>query len=234
MTDLKFRKLKAEEIDIRIGRVIKTNSFSGATLLLYKDARVDMAILDETVGPMNWQRKHTRENANCSVGIYNEERSEWIWKEDTGTESFAEAEKGLASDSFKRACVNWGIGRELYTAKNILVACKLDSDGKKPLNGTSWYVKTIEYAGEEISQLVIVEKYRDEEKEVFWLKPRKDKKEERPQPCSSQQIERMRELNINEPNVLKRFNVSSIEALSYQQAEFVINAKEKALEKEGK
>ncbi len=75
-----------------------------------------MDILDETVGVYNWKREHTRDNANCIVSIYDQEKKEWISKEDTGTESNTEKEKGLASDSFKRACVNLGIGRELYTA----------------------------------------------------------------------------------------------------------------------
>lgn len=112
-----FRRLKADEIECRIGQIKAT----GLTLLLYKDARCDMNILDETVGPMNWKREHTRDNRNCIVSIYDDEKNEWVSKEDTGTESNTEAEKGLASDSFKRACVNWGIGRELYTAPFIWV-----------------------------------------------------------------------------------------------------------------
>jgi len=114
---MKFRLLKADEIDCRVQTVKKT----GCSLLLYKDARCDMNILDETVGAMNWQRKHTRDNANCIVSIWDSEKSQWIEKEDTGTESFTEKEKGLASDSFKRACFNWGIGRELYTAPFIWI-----------------------------------------------------------------------------------------------------------------
>lgn len=112
-----FRKLNENEIECRIG-MIKEN---GLSLLLYKDARVDMNILDESVGTMNWKREHTRDNKNCIVSIYDEDKKEWVSKEDTGTESNTEAEKGLASDSFKRACVNWGIGRELYTAPFIWV-----------------------------------------------------------------------------------------------------------------
>ena len=112
-----FRDLRADEIDVRIAQA-KEN---GVSLLLYKDARCDQAILDETVGPMNWQRFHGRENANCTVSIWDKEKQQWISKEDTGTESNTEKEKGLASDSFKRACVNWGIGRELYTAPFIWV-----------------------------------------------------------------------------------------------------------------
>lgn len=114
---MEFRDLKAEEIDVRISHFTE----KGAILLLYKDARVDMQILDETVGAMNWQRKHTRENANCIIEIWDEDKKQWVGKEDTGTESFTEKEKGLASDSFKRAGFNWGIGRELYTSPFIFV-----------------------------------------------------------------------------------------------------------------
>ena len=115
---MNFRTLKANEIDCRINTINE----KGLTLLLYKDARVDQNILDETVGSMNWQRKHTRDNANCIVSIWDNEKSQWVEKEDTGTESFSEAEKGLASDSFKRACFNWGIGRELYTSPFIWIS----------------------------------------------------------------------------------------------------------------
>ena len=114
---LKFRTLHADEIELRVGSV----SAKGATLLLYKDARCDQAVLDETVGAMNWQRHHSRDNANCTVSIWDDEKKRWVTKEDTGTESMTEKEKGLASDSFKRACVNWGIGRELYTAPFIFI-----------------------------------------------------------------------------------------------------------------
>lgn len=112
-----FRNLKADEIDVRINQIASNY----CTLLLYKDARCDMNILDETIGAMNWKREHTRDNANCIVSIYDSEKNMWISKEDTGTESFSEQEKGLASDSFKRACVNWGIGRELYSSPSIII-----------------------------------------------------------------------------------------------------------------
>ena len=115
---MSFRTLTAEEIEARIG-MIKDN---GLTLLLYKNARVDMDILDETFGIFGWKREHSRDNANCTVSVYDADKQEWISKEDTGVQSNTEAEKGLASDSFKRACVNWGIGRELYTAPFIWVS----------------------------------------------------------------------------------------------------------------
>ena len=112
-----FRRLKAEEIECRVSQI----SDKGLFLLLYKDARCDMNILDETVGALGWKREHTRDNANCIVSIWDDEKKQWISKEDTGTESNTEAQKGLASDSFKRACFNWGIGRELYTAPKIWI-----------------------------------------------------------------------------------------------------------------
>lgn len=120
MGKLEFRLLNADEIDVRVQSVTE----KGLILLLYKDARCDMNILDETVGPMDWKREHTRDNANCIVSIWDSEKLQWISKEDTGTESFTEKEKGLASDSFKRACFNRGIGRELYTSPFIWISNK--------------------------------------------------------------------------------------------------------------
>ena len=114
----KFRDLRADEIECRV-QSVKTN---GLVLLLYKDARVDMNILDETVGSANWGREHyeCKGNLFCRVGIdigtHEGKAERWVFKSDCGTESNTEAQKGEASDSFKRACFNWGIGRELYTA----------------------------------------------------------------------------------------------------------------------
>lgn len=122
-----FRALRADEVELRVA----TMTAKGASMLLYKDARCDMNILDETVGEMNWQRSHSRDNANCTVSIWDKDKAQWVSKEDTGTESNTEKEKGLASDSFKRACFNWGIGRELYTAPFIWIpADKFDSYDK--------------------------------------------------------------------------------------------------------
>ena len=110
---MEFRLLRSDEIDCRIS----TCTEKGVSLLLYKDARCDMNILDETVGPFNWQRDHKELKGNiyCGVSIY-DNRGMWVTKWDCGKESYTESEKGEASDSFKRACFNWGIGRELYTA----------------------------------------------------------------------------------------------------------------------
>ena len=122
--ELKFRPLRADEVELRVS----TCNANGFSLLLYKDARCDQNILDETVGAMNWQRHHLRDNANCIVAIWDTDKEQWIEKEDTGTESFTEKEKGLASDSFKRACFNWGIGRELYTAPFIWISGNVEQN----------------------------------------------------------------------------------------------------------
>lgn len=150
-----FRKLRADEIDCRV----QSMSDKGLSLLLYKDARCDMNILDETVGCLNWQRSHSRDNANCVVSIWNKELGQWVSKEDTGTDSNTEAEKGRASDSFKRACVNWGIGRELYTAPFIFIKkgdFSLDDKGRCK---DRFYVSDIGYdRSGSINRLVIYNK----------------------------------------------------------------------------
>ena len=158
---MKFRTLKSEEIDVRVGNVSK----NGYTLLLYKDARCDMNILDETVGAENWQRDHKEVKGNlyCGVGIWHKEKSQWIYKWDCGTESNTEKEKGEASDSFKRACVNWGIGRELYTSPQIKIFCEMEKIGSSyKLPDSEKYrkfsVKEISYNDKrEIIKLVIVD-----------------------------------------------------------------------------
>lgn len=123
------RLLKADEIECRVG-TIKGN---GLTLLLYKDARVDMKILDETYGVGNWQRTHEVINGNlfCNIELWNDKINQWVKKQDVGTESFTEKEKGEASDSFKRAGFNVGIGRELYTSPFIWITPRQDM---KPYN----------------------------------------------------------------------------------------------------
>ena len=122
-----IRLLSKEDIDVRVAQ---TNIYNNngqqvvkVNLLLYKNARVDMKILDELFTPMGWKRTHKLigDRLYCQVEVWDAEKKEWICKEDVGVESNTEAEKGQASDSFKRACVNWGIGRELYTAPKITI-----------------------------------------------------------------------------------------------------------------
>ena len=152
-----FRTLKSDEIEVRVATV-KENFF---TLLLYKDARCDMNILDETVGAFNWKREHTRENKNCIVSLWDDKKSQWVSKEDTGAESFTEKEKGLASDSFKRACFNWGIGRELYTAPFIYIPDKTYIKKKYKGDGYTvserFTVSEIQYENKIIIGLVVTD-----------------------------------------------------------------------------
>lgn len=117
------KPLSIEQIEFRIQSI---NKGWYATILAYKDARVDMNVLDNIAWAFNWKKQYTRDNKNCIVSIYDESKKEWISKEDTWTESNTEQAKGLASDSFKRACFNWGIWRELYDYPVIQV--KLNSN----------------------------------------------------------------------------------------------------------
>lgn len=161
---MKFRALKASEIDCRIQSIGQNKTGAvGATILLYKDARVDMNILDETVGAMNWQRGHSVIDGNlyCTISIWDEEKEQWIAKSDVGTESNTEKEKGQASDSFKRAGFNWGIGRELYSAPFVYI--QLDKSEYKERNGkltsnAKFKVKDIGYdESRNIVRLVVVD-----------------------------------------------------------------------------
>lgn len=162
---MKFRVLKASEIDCRIQSIGQNKTKAiGATILLYKDARVDMNILDETVGAMNWQRGHSVIDGNlyCTISIWDETKKQWVTKSDVGTESNTEKEKGQASDSFKRAGFNWGIGRELYTAPFVYITLQ---DGEwyegrdgKPKSNAKFKVKEIAYdESRNIVKLVIAD-----------------------------------------------------------------------------
>ena len=147
-----IRLLAKEDIDVRVAQT--TTSRTGGvkvSLLLYKDARVDMKILDELFTPMGWKRSHKLigDRLYCQVEVWDAEKKEWILKEDVGVESNTEAEKGQASDSFKRACVNWGIGRELYTAPKVNIELS-ENEYSKDQNGKirvwqSFSVKSIDY-----------------------------------------------------------------------------------------
>lgn len=124
--------LNIEDIDFRIQSI---NKGGYATILAYKDARVDINRLNSVCGSLGWERRHTRDNHNCVVSIWDESNKHWVSKEDTGTESNTEQQKGLASDSFKRACFNWGIGIELYDYPVIQVKLNGGTDRKQ-----EWFI----------------------------------------------------------------------------------------------
>jgi hypothetical protein len=160
-----IRLLKASEIECRVQSVKKSGDAAGCILLLYKDARCDMKILDEVFGPLGWEREHQLINGNlfCTVKVYDAEKGMWISKQDVGTESNTEKEKGQASDSFKRACFNLGIGRELYTAPFIWINLNnneySERNNKLYVNSNVRFrVKEIGYnESSEINSLVIVD-----------------------------------------------------------------------------
>ena len=176
--ELTFRTLKANEIECRVGNTVKEKDQYGKVvkdqngndkvkaffLLLYKNARVDQTILDEAVGQWNWQCKYyqVKNTMVCSVGIYNEERKEWLWKDNGGDDDFnTEQVKAELSDSFKRACFNWGIGRELYYSPKIYIECKDGND-----QYAHYSVKVIEYdESKRITNLAII---NDKTKEVVF------------------------------------------------------------------
>ena len=128
-----IRLLQKEDVEVRVAQTTTTSGgVVKANLLIYKNARVDMKILDELYTPMGWKRTHRLigDRLYCLVEVWDKEKKEWVGKEDVGTESNTEAEKGQASDSFKRACFNWGIGRELYTAPKVSVELTEKEYGK--------------------------------------------------------------------------------------------------------
>jgi len=118
------KKLTREHIDFRVGQIIKAKDIIWCTLLAYKDARVDMQILDEAVGQLNWQNEYKRDSKGvlqCGIAIFNNTTNQWIWKWSNGTESNMDSQKGEYSDAFKRAGFMWGIGRKLYDFPTIFV-----------------------------------------------------------------------------------------------------------------
>ena len=152
-----IRLLRADEIECRAASV----SEKGVSLLLYKDARVDQRILDETFGVFGWQRSHQCIDGSlyCTVEVYDRDSGTWVAKQDVGTPGYAEKEKSLASDSFKRACFNWGIGRELYTAPFIWIPADktaIQMRGERYICNDAFSVRSIGYSDErEITELVI-------------------------------------------------------------------------------
>lgn len=196
---IEFRPLKAEEVEVRVG----TCSEKGCTLLLYKDARVDMALLDEVVGPENWDCAYESVDGKlfCTVGIRcNPDGTyhDWVYKQDTGTPSNMEAQKGEASDAFKRACFKWGIGRELYTAPFIWVPAdkcniKPGRNGKMQCND-KFVVTDMEVMDGQIVKLTVINQSR-KGAVVYGAaanEPQKPKK--RPQGASGSPFARISEL----------------------------------------
>lgn len=159
MSDIKIRLLRADEIECRISMINE----KGLSLLLFKDARVDQKILDETFTPFGWKRSHQMIDGNlyCTVEIWDHEKGQWVGKQDVGTMSYSEKEKGQASDSFKRACFNWGLGRELYTAPFIWIPAEVANIQKKEKDREQKYYTSDRFRVQAISY--------DEERAIDFL-----------------------------------------------------------------
>ncbi len=176
-----IRLLRADEIECRVATVNE----KGVSVLLYKDARVDQKILDEVFGAFAWKRTHQSIDGNlyCTVEIFDKENQIWVAKQDVGTTGYTEKEKSQASDSFKRACFNWGIGRELYSAPFIWVSAtktEIRKNGDRYLCSDRFSVAYIEYNEErEIAGLAI----RNDSKGiiVYELLPQNKKAKQQPE-----------------------------------------------------
>lgn len=240
-----FRKLKAEEIDVRLQSIQDTF----AIFLLYKDARVDYNLLDETYGEMGWQAKYTLIDGvlYCSIGVFDENSNQWIWKENCGVESNTEAEKGRASDALKRAGFCWGIGRELYSSPVI----KIWKSNYPSLNKfTKLHVEEIEYdENENISKLSL---FDDKGNQAFYwdkktqkkpkFEPKKSvevtpevAKEEQETPkvvyATAEQVKFIYGLmNVSDPNdplkqwLKKTYNTTAVTDLTAEQAQKIIDS----------
>ena len=225
-----IRLLRADEIECRVSTI----SEKGLSLLLYKDARVDQRILDETFTPLGWKRTHQSIDGNlyCTVEVWDEDKKQWIAKQDVGTMSYTEKEKGQASDSFKRACFNVGIGRESYTAPDFIWVTgdkvKIQKKGEKFTTYDRFHVQNIEYNDQrEISALVISDSFG---KVVYsWIAPKAaaPKPEEKPRASglSDAQVRglqaELERTGIALETVLQRYKVNSLgdlQADMYQRA----------------
>lgn len=232
---LKFRELRADEIEARIATV----SEKGCSVLLYKNARCDMNILDECVGQTDWQRDHKELKGNmyAGIGIYDNDKGEWVWKWDCGTESYTEAEKGEASDSFKRAGFNWGIGRELYTAPFIwFPADKLKTHAPKQ-NGNGYTcsdtftVDAIEYTSGKISYLKVV---NNKSKAVYTNGTSRELNQDNCGDSITEEeynllLKLVSEANVNTEKLCKQFGVNSLMLITKVQYTALKNKLEKAI-----
>ena len=218
---MEIRLLRADEIECRIGTINE----KGLSLLLYKDARADMKILDETFGVFGWKRTHQSIDGNlyCTVEIWDSEKQSWIAKQDVGTVSYTEKEKGQASDSFKRACVSIGIGRELYSAPFIWVSaqkCNIQRRNDKLICYDKFSVSEISYSKDrEIISLSIVN--GDTGEVVYSMFPKNA------QPVSMQFCEfdsELKRTGVLLDTVLSRYGVKSINEMTPEMLGKAINS----------
>ena len=219
MEKTNIRMLEAGEIECRVGMVNE----KGCSLLLYKNGRTDMRLLDETFGIFGWKKSHQFIDGNlyCTIDIWDQEKKQWISKQDVGTESYAEKEKGQVSDSFKRAGVCVGIGRELYTAPFIFIPISKvtvkEERGKKVVKD-SFRVQSITYNEEKrtIDGLVIV---NQENQVVFQcMNVSKNKNKGAKVTLTTEQtaalLEELKRTGISLTSVLRKHNLNKISDMS--------------------
>lgn len=199
---------------------------------------MDQKILDDTFGPFGWKRSHQSIEGNlyCTVEIYDKGTGTWVAKQDVGTTGFAEKEKSQASDSFKRACFNWGIGRELYTAPFIWVPAgkadiikKADNNGRqeKYYCNDSFSVSSIGYNSKrEITELKIV---NNQGKLVYELKEKvKAQKEMQEESLSKIQMDslkaELKRTGVTMEAVQDRYRIRTPETMSEKSYNKVMSA----------
>lgn len=217
------RLLRAEEIECRLSTINE----KGLSLLLFKDARVDQRLLDEIFTPFGWKRTHQMIDGNlyCTVEIWDKEKQQWIGKQDVGTASYSEKEKGQASDSFKRACFNWGIGRELYTAPFIWIPVEKAAIQRKGDKYTSYHrfsVFSISYNGQrEITALSIVNERGELVYEKKGPSVKENQKKEEPQktetltPLQKKTLEKeLERTGVSLETVLERYGIHTLEEMT--------------------
>lgn len=248
---MEFRTLTADEIELRVGMA----NAKGFSLLLYKNARVDMQLLDETVGSMGWQRTHEVIDGRlcCTISLWDHDTKQWVKKQDVGTESQTEKDKGQFSDSFKRAGFNVGIGRELYTAPFIWVKGHVETDQRarsgykadqKYVGGLK--VSAIEYSEKRSITKLLIE---DEDGSIAYsygvkrAKPKKDapkqevKADDAPQTISSFHAKEIKltlqDKDVDVPKFLAYFKVHDVDSMTeaqYEQAVEMLRKKQKRKE----
>jgi hypothetical protein len=225
MEKIKIRALRADEIEVRVGQVGAT----GVSLLLYKDARCDKRILDEVFGIDGWANCYSEIKGNlyCSIMIQDKNTGMWIQKQDCGVETFADKEKGEASDAFKRAGFNVGIGRELYTKIFIFIPTetkKNEKTGRYELvdRFAKWHVSDI-YTNEETEKIEYVQIADKNNKVVFTYGKKPTVK---PQPIEEKQEEPKKEEPKQEEPVLNKEQLDELLKLANGRGDLVVRVAE--------
>lgn len=235
---MEIRTLKPNEIEARV-QIIKD---TGCSLLLYKDARCDMKILDEVFGPLGWKRKHEviGNNLYCTVSIFDKENKQWIDKQDVGTESFTQKEKGQASDSFKRACFNIGIGRELYTAPFIWIKLNkgevYNNKGKLALDAKlKFEITEIDYSEDKEITYLVIKDNKGTQRFVFGNRKQvsneKQVVNEKPVLLDRAKVETLtllaKQIDADLNKTLEYYNVKKVEDLNVNQFTQIVNQMKK-------